>query len=218
MQGSSSLPPFAEMREPATLEMGDIEDQGECGSCWAQTASSSVSLQHARFFDQELPVIPSVQQILDCVRTNNSGGCDGGTPMDALDYMNTHPVSTWDDYPPRADGMAGQCRADAPVYSRNLRSWGWTPAVPVCEDSNPTCAGQQLQELALIDLILEGASVPILYVDARNWQMYAGGLFDTQLCSSTLEAGNHVVELVGFNFDKGAGVPYWIIRLERQKG
>jgi len=59
---------------------------------------------------------------------------------------------------------------------------------------------------------MQAVSIPIAYVDATNWQMYDGGILDTQLCSSTLEAGNHVVELTGVASDPVTGVPYWFLR------
>jgi hypothetical protein len=81
-----------------------------------------------------------------------------------------------------------------------------------CEDSNPNCNNQQLQEIALLDQLMQAVSIPIVYCDATNWQMYDGGILDTQLCSSTLEAGNHVVELTGVASDPVTGVPYWYLR------
>ncbi len=112
--------------------------------------------------------------------------------MDALDWWKDNAVATSDNYP--FIDKDGTCKPTTAV-SPNLVSFGWDHTIPECKVE--PCLNQQLYELQLVQRVMSGRqTMAIAYVDATNWQNYEGGLFPCDQCSSTLEAGNHVVEIV----------------------
>ena len=74
--------------------MGDIKDQGKCGSCWAFAAVGCVEAQWALAGNSA--EILSEQMLVDCAY----GDCDGGWVDDAFDtIMAKNGDCTEADYP-----------------------------------------------------------------------------------------------------------------------
>jgi hypothetical protein len=191
-----------------------IEQQLQCGSCWAQASIGSIEVAQAKKGSR---AALSVQQILDCIRTSNSNGCNGGTPMDALRYARTHGMATAAAYPYTA--RQGTCRESLGSRGPRLttgwvlpnlltrRAMGNIKNFAVC--TTPRCENQWTYELDLV-LAVETQGPYIAYVDATQWQRYRTGIFPSAACSSTLEAGNHIVQLMGYGLDGPSGIPYWL--------
>jgi KDEL-tailed cysteine endopeptidase len=199
----------------ASLQANELPQQGSCGSCWAQSAIGSleVVLKQARKFREPL----SVQQAIDCVKSSESAGCEGGTPMDVLDYFKTHPIATAAEYP--YTGEVGECREINP-HGQKVYSAGWQPTVPPC--TSGACTSQYKYELQILnELSKPGAAALIAYADATNWQNYNQGLFPLDRCSSHSDNGNHVVQLTGWGVEtvpnptnpgQTIKVGYWRVR------
>lgn len=64
------------------------KDQGNCGSCWAFAAAGAVEGLVNLYYNRKLDLDLSEQQIISCAK----GGCTGGLPIDALDYIRTDGV------------------------------------------------------------------------------------------------------------------------------
>jgi cathepsin L len=62
--------------------VGKVEHQGLCGSCWAFAAKGVVEAVLRR---HNITTPVSAQQMVDC--SKEDGGCDGGWPKAALDYL-----------------------------------------------------------------------------------------------------------------------------------
>eukprot|EP00392_Amoebophrya_sp_AT5.2_P001132 g1134.t1 len=71
-----------------------IKDQGHCGSCWSfattETIESAALVQG--YADKASPFIGAPQESVSCDQGGMSPdhGCNGGSPMSALDYYKTH--------------------------------------------------------------------------------------------------------------------------------
>lgn len=90
-------------------KMGDVKDQGGCGSCWAFAATTTLEGTHAIKSNQD-PVHLSEQQIVDCTLTTNpdnerrfgkdykAHGCEGGWMQWAWSFMKDHGVMRDSDY------------------------------------------------------------------------------------------------------------------------
>jgi cathepsin L len=91
--------------------MRDVQDQGDCGSCWA-FASSTVLRAHSELYQQDRTF--SVQQIVSCTpnpgKCGGSGGCDGATAELAFDYVQK--VALADARENRYTGRNGRCPSD----------------------------------------------------------------------------------------------------------
>ncbi|XP_063301937.1 uncharacterized protein LOC134601391 [Pelobates fuscus] len=71
-----------------------VKSQGECGSCWA---FATVGLIETRYcLDKGKQLLFSEQQLVDCDKSNY--GCDGGLPINALEYVSKNGIMKSDDY------------------------------------------------------------------------------------------------------------------------
>jgi C1A family cysteine protease len=59
-----------------------VKDQGDCGSCWAFSATGALESAYAIKYNKTVPL--SEQNLVDCTGGN---GCDGGWYEDAYDYI-----------------------------------------------------------------------------------------------------------------------------------
>ena len=106
----------------------------------------------------------SVQQVLDCVKTKDSDGCNGGTPMDALNYFKTRPIASAREYP--RTGKVGVCKKVE--RASKTFSGGFTAMIPPC--TTGSCAQQWKREAELVTSSPSMGVPLIAYVDASNWQ------------------------------------------------
>jgi C1A family cysteine protease len=75
--------------------VGPVKSQGQCGSCWAFSATGALVGQWFKKFKQQLSL--SEQNLVDCVYSNYDS-CGGGYQTDAFKYMYKG-VETDSDYP-----------------------------------------------------------------------------------------------------------------------
>jgi len=88
-----------------------VKDQAQCGSCWAFSATEAIesfAQLHGRYSLQTL----SPQQIVSCDTTD--GGCKGGWPYNAYNYVKTAGgIETEASYPyTSGHGVNGACKFD----------------------------------------------------------------------------------------------------------
>jgi len=196
-------------------QYGDVDDSfeadapavhnqgGLCGSCWAFAAVGAVE---ARLMKASSPWQDkhtdepklSVQALLDCVRNpkhcGGTGGCDGGTPELAFDFMRDHgvPLATDLSYHPLL--TTDKCPVDPyPSDWQRVTLSGWR--------SLPSNQARPLMQA----LVKEGPVV--VAADARDWYNYKSGIFDG--CGQDA-IPNHSVMVRGYGTTSGQ--KYWLIQ------
>jgi len=201
-----------------------VKNQGQCGSCWAFSATSEIESQLALAGGDEYSIELSPQQITSCTPntgTYASDGCQGGFTEGAYEYVKSAPGLTnsfnigyqqslvessatvaCSTFESKIDAIAG---ADASLSGGYATVSGYTYATPAC-----TSGACDKQDLAKLAAALEETPVSIC-VNAGAWNDYTGGVMSSAQCGSmAADEQDHCVQATGFNTT--APTPYWIVR------
>jgi C1A family cysteine protease len=162
-----------------------VKNQGQCGSCWAFSATETV--ESANLIAGKSAPNGSPQEIVDC--DQNDQGCNGGDPQEALQWVvNQGGLDTDNCYPYTAQDQ--NCQSSNCSPNRNL---GISTVTPVGSDE-----GSIYQALM---------SMPLsICCDASQWQYYTGGVLTADQCGLSID---HAIQLTGFSTSQGG---YWIVR------
>ncbi|KAF4740297.1 hypothetical protein FOZ62_031471, partial [Perkinsus olseni] len=97
--GATDLPASVDWRTKGVLT--PIKDQGQCGSCWAFSATGALEAQYAIATGKLLSF--SEQQLVDCSGGYGNEGCDGGIMDAAYNYTQHHGIDQESTYPYKAE-------------------------------------------------------------------------------------------------------------------
>jgi len=159
--------------------VGAVENEGQCGSCWAFVAAESVAsacaIKHGKYVEL------SVQQIVDCSDSYGNDGCNGGLPDQAFQYIIANKgLDTWSSYP----------------YTATDGNCNWNPAnvgsCPVDSYVDVTSG----DEAALVTAIIIEPVATAIDASQNSFQFYTSGVYYEPQCSST--SLDHGVLVIGY--------------------
>jgi C1A family cysteine protease len=196
----NNLPPYAPKGEELNLTLVDppttfdwrtkgactpIKDQGQCGSCWAFSATENIESVN-KIAGKALPVL-GPQQIVDCDKTDY--GCSGGWPHAAFDYVKQQGgQDTESVYPYTA--RDGTCKFKSNGIGAKISGYNTI-------SKNEKTIQASLATVAPFSVC----------VDAEEWSFYSGGVITPSQCGRSVD---HCVQLIGYDATKAPG--YWIVR------
>ena len=111
-----------------------VKDQGDCGSCWAFSTTAATEALVNIFFNQQLNLDLSEQNLISC---SDAGDCGGGYPNYALDYIKN--TGTVDEVSFPYSATDESCNNKATSVSELIRISGTdfigSPTFPETEDA-----------------------------------------------------------------------------------
>lgn len=195
------LPKSLDYRNAVPAVLTGVKDQGMCGSCWAHAATEQIETYWAMATSELFTL--SQQQITSCTPNPNqcggSGGCSGGTAELAWEYVmaNGGIAQEWTYGYSSYFGNTGTCQYNA------------SQTVPVAKLTGYS-AVQRNDAGAVMDALVHVGPLAIS-VEADTWGDYESGVFTGCPYSKNITM-DHAVQLVGFGFDGGLNMNYWIVR------
>jgi cathepsin F len=174
----------------------DVKDQGQCGSCWAFSATGNMEGQW--FLAGHTLTSLSEQNLVDCDHecldpNDCDAGCEGGLQPNAYNYViKNGGIDTEDSYPYTAEDDT--CAFKANSVGAKISNWTF-----ISKDEDQAQA-----------YLVEHGPLAVA-VDATIWQFYFGGVI-TVGCGTSLD---HGVLIVGYGNETdiwGQQITYWTIK------
>lgn len=221
-QKQYAMQKYASVDWRTTEAITPIKNQGQCGSCWAFSATSTIESQLALVGGEEYSIELSPQQVASCTPSTGTYGClgcNGGFTEGAYEYVKstiglsnsffipyeqslTESDATKACPTSKVEALNG---TDMELQGGYAQVSGYSYATPPC--TSGACKSQDLDKLAAA---LEETPVSIC-VNAGAWNDYTGGVMTSKQCGNMgADYQDHCVQAVGFNAT--ARMPYWIVR------
>ncbi|XP_054835548.1 procathepsin L-like [Eublepharis macularius] len=172
-----------------------VKDQGNCGSCWAFSATGALEGLHFKVTKQLVSL--SEQNLIDCSEKFRNRGCRGGNASRAFLYVQHN------------GGINSE--QTYPYLSQNSASCRYNPQKPAARCTSFVVVPKG-DEKALEQAVANAGPVSIA-LDSRSkeFQFYKSGIFSSPWSGHEL---NHAMLVVGYVSSPkgGKGRGYWILK------
>jgi len=166
-----------------------VKDQGQCGSCWAFSATGAI--EGAVFIASKTLTSVAEQQLVDCAGSQGNQGCNGGLMDYAFDYVIAN----------RGIGSEASYK-----YTARDGSCKKVPSVSTISSYKDVPSGS---ETALLTAVTSQPVAIAIEADQSCFQFYHSGILDDASCGTNLD---HGVLAVGYDTDAATGKDYWLVK------
>merc|ERR1711890_4030 len=164
-----------------------VKDQGQCGSCWAFSATGGIEGVWSKTMGELVSV--SEQQMVDCVSGND---CNGGHGINGWTYIaSAGGIQSEESYPYTAHN--GHCQFQDDLIVSHISGY------------EQVSSNENQMEAALVEI---GYPLSIAVHAGSSFQHYSSGVYHDGLCK--YGQLNHAILAVGY--DKSGSDPYWIVK------
>ncbi len=187
---ATNLPESIDWRQKGYVN--PIQDQGQCGACYAFSACASIEGQYMKINEKLVKL--SEQNLVDCSSKYGNNGGDGGTMNNCFMYVKENGgIETEQSYP-------YQCKAGSCNYNSKNSATKITGYVDIPKGD----------ELALTAAIAQIGPISVgIDASQHSFQFYKSGIYYDEKCSA--EHIDHAVVIVGYGTDE-SGQDYYIVR------
>jgi len=166
-----------------------VKDQGQCGSCWAFSATGAI--EGAVFLKEKRLTSVAEQQLVDCSGAEGNQGCNGGLMDYAFDYViKNKGIGSEASY--KYTARDGTCKK--------------VPSVSTISGYKDIQSGSETGLLAAVNVQPIAIAIE---ADQSCFQFYHSGVLDDASCGTNLD---HGVLLAGYDTDSASGKDYWLVK------
>ena len=167
----------------------DVKDQGQCGSCWAFSATGGIEGAYAIKYNKLVNV--SEQELVDCSGNEGNQGCFGGLMDDAFQFVIDN---------------NGLCLETGYPYVANQNQCNET-CNNLIQISNYSNVPPNNETILMNAVAHQPISIAI-QANLPSFQFYSKGIYNDSECNGELD---HGVLLVGYGVDDN-NISYWLIK------
>lgn len=184
----AQAPPSVDWRTKGVVT--PIKDQGQCGSCWAFSATGA--MEGAVAIKTGTLTSLSEQQLMDCSTKEGDQSCNGGLMDYAFQYViDNNGICSESEYPYKAQDEP--CKKGCKIVS-------------TISNYSDVVSGDEASMVGFT--VIQPLSIAV-EADQPIFQDYQSGVLNGTACGTALD---HGILIVGYDHDNKTGLDYWIVK------
>ena len=193
MKLNAELPESFDSRTQWPGCIGEIRNQGSCGSCWAFAATGVLADRACISGQTKGHVVMSPQQLVSC--DTQDYGCNGGYLDKSWDYVQTHGAVTETCYP-YTSGTTQQTGSCMTKFNRCKKDSGLAREEFV--QFKVADYRQHDTIVAAKEAIVKRGPIEAGFIVYSDFMSYKGGLYEHKTGG---RLGGHAVKVIGFGVE-----------------